>query len=82
MDTLEHRIQLCQVAAEQLTQYLQTLSAEAWHHPSACEGWEVCNVVGHLPRGMELYVDAISRGLQGDILEFWKINFTKFMDLA
>jgi uncharacterized protein (TIGR03083 family) len=67
MDTLAYRLQLCHVAAEQLTQYLQTLPTEAWHHPSACEGWEVCDVVGHLTWVEELYVDAISRGLQGDI---------------
>ena len=66
MDTLEHRIELCQAAAEQLTQYLQTLSAEAWCHPSACEAWEVRDVVGHLTAGAESYAKAISRGLQGD----------------
>ena len=51
MDAREHRIQLGQAAAEQLTQYLHTLSADAWHHPSACAAWEVCDVVGHLPWG-------------------------------
>lgn len=66
METLEHRIELCQAAAEQLTQYLQTLSAEAWCHPSACEAWEVRDVVGHLTAGAESYAEAISRGLQGD----------------
>lgn len=66
MDTLEHRIELCQAAAEQLTQYLQTFSAEAWCHPSACEAWEVRDVVGHLTAGAERYAEAISRGLQGD----------------
>ena len=34
MDTLEYRIELCQAAAEQLTQYLQTLSPEEWCHPA------------------------------------------------
>ena len=66
MATLAYRIELCQAAAEQLTQYLQTLSAEAWCHPSACEAWEVRDVVGHLTAGAESYAAAISRGLQGD----------------
>jgi uncharacterized protein (TIGR03083 family) len=66
METLEHRIELCQAAAEQLTQYLQTLSVEAWCHPSACEAWEVRDVVGHLTAGAESYAEALSRGLQGD----------------
>ena len=66
MDTLEYRIELCQAAAEQLTQYLQTLSPEEWCHPSACEAWEVRDVVGHLIGGAKSYAEAISRGLQGD----------------
>ncbi len=66
MDTLEYRIELCQAAAEQLTQYLQTLSVEAWCHPSACEAWEVRDVVAHLTWGAELYAGAIARGMQGD----------------
>jgi uncharacterized protein (TIGR03083 family) len=66
METLEYRIELCQAAAEQLTQYLQTLSAEAWCHPSACEAWEVRDVVAHLTWGAELYADALARGMQGD----------------
>jgi uncharacterized protein (TIGR03083 family) len=66
MDTLGHRVQLGQAAAEQLTQYLHTLPAEAWHDPSACEGWNVHDVVGHLTWVAELYAGAISRGVQGD----------------
>jgi uncharacterized protein (TIGR03083 family) len=66
MDTREHRIQLGHAAAEQLTQYLHTLSAEAWRHPSACEGWEVRDVVGHLTWVAELYAGAVSRGVHGD----------------
>jgi uncharacterized protein (TIGR03083 family) len=66
MEAFKHRIELCQAVAEQLTQYLQTLSAEAWCAPSACETWEVRDVVGHLILGAELYAEAISRGLQGD----------------
>ena len=66
MDTLERRIELCQAAAEQLTHYLQTLPPEAWCDPSACEAWEVRDVVAHLTLGAELYTTVLSRGLQGD----------------
>src|SRR5262245_40770377 len=66
MDLRAHRIQLGQAAAEQLTQYLHTLSADAWHHPSACAGWEVCDVVGHLALGAEFYASTVVRGVQGD----------------
>ena len=66
MDTLGQRVQLGHAAAEQLTQYLHTLPAEAWHHPSACEGWEVRDVVGHLTWVAELYAGGVSRGVQED----------------
>ena len=66
MDTRAHRIQMGQAAAEQLTQYLHTLSAEAWHHPSACAGWEVCDVVAHLALGATFYASTVARGVQGD----------------
>jgi len=66
MDAREHRIQLGQAAAAQLTRYLHTLSAEAWHHSSACAGWEVCDVVGHLALGAEFYASTVARGVQGD----------------
>jgi uncharacterized protein (TIGR03083 family) len=67
MDTLQHHLQLYHVAAEQLTQYLHTLPAHAWHHPSTCEAWEVRDVVGHLVWGAELHLRAIARGVQGDV---------------
>jgi uncharacterized protein (TIGR03083 family) len=67
MDSLPHHLQLYQVAAEWLTHYLHTLPANAWHHPSACEAWEVRDVVGHLVWGAELYMRVISRGVQGDV---------------
>src|ERR1043166_1465970 len=66
MDAREHHIQLGQAAAEQLTQYLHTLSADAWHRPSACAGWEVGDVVAHLALGAEFYAGTIARGVQGD----------------
>jgi uncharacterized protein (TIGR03083 family) len=67
MDTLQHHLQLYQVAEKWLTQYLHTLPANAWHHPSTCEAWEVRDVVGHLVWGAELYMRVIARGVQGDV---------------
>src|SRR5215470_13143129 len=66
MDARAHRIQLGQAAAEQLTQYLHTLSADAWHHPSACASWAVCDVVAHLAFGATFYARTVARGVQGD----------------
>jgi len=66
MDTPENLVQLIHSESEWLTQYLQTLPPEAWRRPSACELWEVRDVVGHLTWLAEFFVDIISRGVQGD----------------
>ena len=66
MEALEDRAALVQSEAERLAQYLHTLPPAAWMQPSLCEGWEVRDVVAHLIRLAEIYVDFISRGLQGD----------------
>jgi uncharacterized protein (TIGR03083 family) len=66
MDTLSQRITLVRTEAERLQDYLAALSPTAWHHPSACVGWEVGDVVAHLTRGAEAYIEWITRGLRGD----------------
>ena len=57
MDSLPSRIRLVHAESERLTHYLGTLSPDAWHHPSACAGWEVGDVVAHLTRGAEAYIE-------------------------
>jgi uncharacterized protein (TIGR03083 family) len=59
-------IALVQSEAERLAQYLSTLSPAAWRQPSACQGWEVGDVVAHLTDGAQFYIRTISRGVQGD----------------
>ena len=49
-----------------LTDYLKLLPPEAWSHPTACDRWQVADVVSHLIDGAMSYTDAISRGLQRD----------------
>ena len=66
MDSLPSRIRLVHTESERLARYLGTLSPDAWLHPSACAGWEVGDVVAHLTRGAEAYIEWITRGLQGD----------------
>jgi len=48
MEALTQRVTLARTEAERLQNYLGTLSPAAWHHPSACAGWEVGDVVAHL----------------------------------
>ena len=67
MDTLAQRVTLVHAEAERLQDYLKrSLSPAAWHHPSACAEWEVGDVVAHLTRGAEAYIEWITRGLRGD----------------
>ena len=67
METPEYRVKLIQAESEQLGHYLHTLSADAWTQPSACQGWAVQDVVGHLILCADLYTSVISRGLQGNV---------------
>jgi uncharacterized protein (TIGR03083 family) len=66
MDSPEATVQLVIAESERLMQYLDTLTPEAWRMPSACDGWAVRDVVGHLIMGAELYLDVLPRGLHGD----------------
>jgi uncharacterized protein (TIGR03083 family) len=67
MAALAAHVTLIQAEAERLAQYLATLPPDAWRQPSACQGWEVRDVVAHLIQGAQFYVHTISRGVQGDM---------------
>ena len=67
MKALAAHVTLIQAEAERLAQYLATLPPDAWRQPSACQGWEVRDVVAHLIQGAQFYVHTISRGVQGDM---------------
>lgn len=66
MDAPEARVRLVLAESERLKHYLHSLPPEAWKQPSACDRWEVRDVVAHLVLGAEIYTESISRGLQGD----------------
>jgi uncharacterized protein (TIGR03083 family) len=62
MEALAAHVTLIQAEAERLAQYLATVPPDAWRQPSACQGWEVRDVVAHLIQGAQFYVHTISRG--------------------
>jgi uncharacterized protein (TIGR03083 family) len=66
MDAPTDLVTVFHAEAERLAQYLGTLPPDAWTQPSACEGWAVRDVVGHLTFVAEFYADVIARGVQGD----------------
>ena len=67
MEALTARVALIQAEAERLAQYLSSLSQDAWYQPSACQGWEVRDVVAHLVEVAQFYVRTITRGVQGEM---------------
>jgi uncharacterized protein (TIGR03083 family) len=66
MHAPEDTVQLIIAESTRLTQYLTTLPPAAWRTPSACERWEVRDVVAHLAMETEMYTDVIARSVQGD----------------
>src|SRR5215510_2345644 len=66
MPTQAARVTVVQAESERLTQYLAALPEEAWSRPSACDLWEVRDVMAHLIDDANAYIDWITRGLQGD----------------
>jgi uncharacterized protein (TIGR03083 family) len=67
MNAPEGLVQLVRSEAERLEHYLAALPSEAWTRPSACESWEVRDVVAHLVFWAEPYASSIVRAVQGDI---------------
>ena len=60
MSTTPNRIDLFEHEGRELVEFLQALRPEAWATPSACEGWTVADVIGHLTS-----VDLSNRLLRG-----------------
>lgn len=66
MSSQEDRIQLVKTESDRLKKYLGNLPADAWNNPTACEAWQVRDVVAHLVMGGEMVVGNIGRGVAGD----------------
>ena len=64
MTTPSDRIDLLEREASYLLAFLQTLSRDQWQTPSACAGWTVGDVVGHL--ASVDFANRLLRGLDGD----------------
>jgi uncharacterized protein (TIGR03083 family) len=67
MAALAAHITLVQSEAERLAQYLSTLPSAAWRQPSACQEWEVGDVVAHLVEVAQFYRRTIAGGVHGDV---------------
>ena len=65
MNQHENRVKILSEESKSLIGYLSQLSIEDWDVPSACAGWTVGDVLGHLA-GQDFSL-RILRGLQGNI---------------
>jgi len=66
MTSLQERIQLVKSESDRLRQYLSALSNDEWRSPTACEAWQVQDVVAHMVMGGEMFLGNIGRGLAND----------------
>lgn len=66
MASVEDRIKLLQRESDRLSRYLGRLQPDAWSRPSACDAWEVRDVVAHLTGAVDMFAGNIARGVGGD----------------
>ena len=59
MDSPEERVKIAIAESERLKEYLACLPPEAWKKPSACDHWEIRDVVAHLAWIAECYTERI-----------------------
>ena len=59
-------IDLVNFESQRLGEFLSGLDEQAWSLDSACEGWTVGDVVGHLSAGAESWANNITRAIAGD----------------
>ena len=66
MSDIQQRIDLIQGLAQRMQTVLVDLTEEDWARPSACDAWEVRDVLGHLIGGAERQMENLKRGLNGE----------------
>lgn len=66
MEPVARRSQLVRQEAQRLKEFLASLPPENLSLPSACDQWQVGDVVAHIIFGIEHWYDSISRALVGD----------------
>lgn len=66
MTSPQDRIQLLKSESDRIKDYLSALSTDDWSSPTACEAWQVRDVVAHMTMACEMFVGNIGRGLAND----------------
>lgn len=66
MTSWGNRVSLLQTETQRFQQYLRGLPDDAWSKQSACDLWQVQDVVSHLMGNAEFYASTVERGLRGE----------------
>ena len=66
MGSVLEKVQLVKDESARIGVYLKSLKREAWSTPSACDAWEVQDVVAHLTGAVDRFGPNIIRGIGGD----------------
>lgn len=64
---LQETVELIRSESARMKRFISSLPPEALGRPSACELWEVGDVVAHLEWFAETYGGMMERGLRGDL---------------
>ncbi len=65
MGSVLEKVQLVKGESARIGEYFKTLSPEAWATQSACDAWQVSDVVAHLMGAVDRFVPTIVWGLEG-----------------
>jgi uncharacterized protein (TIGR03083 family) len=66
MGSVLEKVQLVKDESARIGEYLKALKPEAWSTQSACDAWQVSDVVAHLTGAVDRFGPNIVRGLAGD----------------
>ncbi len=66
MGSVLETVQLLKEETARVADYLKELSPEAWATQSACDAWQVADVVAHVAGAIDRYGPNIVRGANGD----------------
>ena len=66
MGSVLEKVRLVKEESARIAQYLNSLSLDAWSTQSACDAWQVRDVLAHLTGSGEMFGANIARGAAGD----------------
>lgn len=65
-DSLKETVNLVEIEASRLRDFLSGLEESQWTRNSSCEGWSVADVAAHLSAGGNSWANSITRAVAGD----------------